>query len=339
MRLRQNLPMKIPATTTASKNDPRLEQARRWLQQLGVNPQPGFHPVAGDASFRRYFRLQIGGKSRILMDAPPPGDDLRPFLDRDQRLRSAELDAPEIIHADTQNGFLLLEDLGDDLYRGLLDENSADSLFPALFTVLKTMALTVDANNLPNYDRQLLQTEMNLFPNWYLGHHRKTMSRKRFDKIWAGFCEHIIDSALAQPRCFVHRDFHSCNLLKTGHDRIGVIDFQDAVNGPVSYDFISLVWDRYIQWPRRRIENWMEAFRLLLDHEIDPEDWQRQCDWMGLQRNIKIVGIFARLNYRDGKNGYIEMIPRFYDYVLDTLRRYPEFEPMLEILENPECAP
>ena len=331
--------MKLSGTTTVSKNDLRLLQASRWLKQLGVEPQSDFHPVAGDASFRRYFRLQVGGKSRVLMDAPPPGEDVEPFIDIDQRLKSAELDAPEIIHADTQNGFLLLEDLGDDLYRGLLDKNNADSHFPALFTVLKTMALNVDATGLPNYDSRMLQTEMNLFPDWYLGHHRKTMSPKRFDEIWGGFCEHIIDSALAQPRCFVHRDFHSSNLLKTSINRIGIIDFQDAVKGPVSYDFISLVWDRYIQWPRNQLENWMETFRLLLGLDIDSEDWKRQCDLMGLQRNIKIVGIFARLYYRDGKNGYIEMIPRFYDYILGTLGHYPEFTPMLEILEQAECAP
>ena len=137
----------------------------------------------------------------------------------------------------------------------------------------------------------------------------------------------------------MHRDFHSCNLLKTGHERVGIIDFQDAVKGPVSYDFISLIWDRYIAWPRPQIEKWMEDIRLKLDLKITSQQWLRDCDLMGLQRNIKIVGIFARLNYRDGKNGYVEMIPQFYDYITGTLRRYPEFSDLLSIVEQTECVP
>ena len=159
------------------------------------------------------------------------------------------------------------------------------------------------------------------------------------DKIWKLFCNNIIDSALAQPQCFVHRDFHSCNLLKTDANGIGIIDFQDGVIGPVSYDFISLIWDRYLSWPRSDIENWMEEIRLNLELQITPDNWRRYCDLMGLQRNLKIVGIFARLYYRDGKSGYIEMIPRFYDYITSTLRLYPEFKEVLTFMEQAECAP
>jgi aminoglycoside/choline kinase family phosphotransferase len=326
-------------TTTSADKDRRLDQAQAWLLRLGIDLSSDIHEVAGDASSRRYFRLQVDGKSRILMDAPPPGEDVRPFIDINRRLRSADLHAPEIIHADRQNGFLLLEDLGDDLYSGLLDDSNADTHFPGLFNVLKKMALTVDSSNLPGFDGKMLRTEMDLFPDWYLGHHRKTMPRGQFDAAWDKFCKHIIGSALDQPQCFVHRDFHSCNLLNTSNNRVGIIDFQGAVKGPASYDFISLIWDRYIQWPRTRIENWMEEFRRLVGVEVEPGQWLRYCDLMGLQRNIKIVGIFARLHYRDGKNGYIEMIPRFYAYVTDTLRRYPEFTPMLDILEQAECVP
>ncbi len=331
--------MELSRTKSATKTDARLDQARAWLQQLDIGLQSDFLAVAGDASFRRYFRLQADGESRILMDAPPPGEDIRPFIDIAKRLRSAGLHAPEIVHADRQNGYLLLEDLGDDLYRGVLDEGNTDDIFPGLFDVLKNMALTVDARHLPRFDRKMLRTEMDLFPNWYLDRHRKSMPRGQFDAIWDGFCEHINNSALDQPQCFVHRDFHSCNLLKTGSDSIGIIDFQDAVKGPISYDFISLIWDRYIDWPREQIEQWMEEFRLNLKLDIEPEQWLRYCDLMGLQRNIKIVGIFARLYYRDGKNGYIEMIPRFYAYITSTLRRYAEFSELLDILEQTECVP
>jgi len=325
--------------TKTTENDHRLDQARAWLREQGVDIQSGFTSVAGDASPRRYFRLQADGRSRILMDAPPPAEDIGPFIDIARRLRSSHLHAPEIFYADQQNGYLLLEDLGDDLYRGSLNESNADTHFPKLFTLLRDMALTVDPSHLPDFDTAMLRTEMDLFPKWYLGHHRNTMPRGQFDAAWDGFCDHITRSALDQPRCFVHRDFHSCNLLRTSSNRVGIIDFQGAVRGPVSYDFISLVWDRYIHWPRTQIENWMEDFRSELNLDIEPEQWLRYCDLMGLQRNIKVVGIFARLHYRDGKNGYLEMIPRFYEYVTSTLRLYPEFSEMLDILEQPECVP
>jgi hypothetical protein len=331
--------MEFSATKSTTETDRRLEQARAWLQQLDVEIQSDFHAIAGDASLRRYFRLQANSDSLILMDAPPPGEDVRPFIDIARRLRSADLHAPKIVHADCQNGYLLLEDLGDDLYRELLHEQNAGDYFPGLFDVLKNLAQTVDTTDLPEFDAIKLRSDMDLFPDWYLGHHRNSMPRGQFDAIWDGFCKCIIDSALDQPQCFVHRDFHSCNLLKTSSNSVGIIDFQDAVIGPVSYDFISLIWDRYINWPRQPIENWMEEIRLKLELEIEPGQWLRYCDLMGLQRNIKIVGIFARLHYRDGKNGYIEMIPRFYEYVTGSLRRYPEFTGLLNILEQADCVP
>jgi hypothetical protein len=165
------------------------------------------------------------------------------------------------------------------------------------------------------------------------------MPRDSFEQCWDEFCNSVIASALEQPRCFVHRDFHSCNLMLTGQGTVGVIDFQDAVHGPVSYDFISLIWDRYITWPRRRIEAWMETYRQMLGLRMGPDEWRRHCDLMGLQRNIKVVGIFARLYYRDGKEGYLEMIPRFYHYALETVHRYPEFAAILDVMELDECAP
>ena len=331
--------MEFPDTKSEAKADHRLDLARAWLQNLGVEIQSEFQSVAGDASFRRYFRLQADGQSRILMDAPPPGEDVRPFINVGGRLRAASLYAPEIVHTDSKNGYLLLEDLGDALLSDSLDQNNVAVQFQELFGILKHMALSVNADQLPEFDAALLRMEMNLLPDWYLGHHRKTVPREQFVRRWDKFCNRIIDSALDQPQCFVHRDFHSCNLLETRGNRIGIIDFQDAVKGPVSYDFISLIWDRYINWPRQQIEIWMEEFRLRLGVDIEPERWQRYCDLMGLQRNIKVVGIFARLHYRDGKTGYLEMIPRFYEYVTDTLRLYPEFEEMLNILEQPECVP
>jgi aminoglycoside/choline kinase family phosphotransferase len=331
--------MELSASILATTKDLRLEKARLWLRELGVDLHSDLHNVAGDASFRRYFRLQVNGASRILMDAPPPGEDVGPFIDIDHRLKAAGLHAPEIFHADLPNGYLLLEDFGDDLYRDLLHEGNAGTLFPGLFDVLRTMALKVDTVGLPLFDYRKLRRDMDLFPDWYLRHHRKATPPGLPGSVWDDFCTKIINLALDQPQCFVHRDFHSCNLLRHRGDVIGIIDFQDAVLGPVSYDFISLIWDRYISWPRAQIEHWMEEIRLQFGLDIEPKQWQRICDLMGLQRNFKIVGIFARLHYRDGKNGYLEMIPRFYDYITGTLRLYPEFEELLNILERPECAP
>jgi aminoglycoside/choline kinase family phosphotransferase len=320
-------------------HDHRLGLAREWLLGLGVDLQSDFQNMHDDASFRRYFRIRVDGESMVLMDAPPPGEDVRPFIEIDQRLRTANLHAPEIVYANPQKGFLLLEDLGDSLIRDVLDENNVNEYFPILFSILKNMALKVDSAGLPELDRAFLRSEMDYFPDWYLSSHRSAMPRDEFDSNWDEFCNCIIDSALEQPVGFVHRDFHSCNLLRTSSGGIAIIDFQGAARGPLSYDFISLVWDRYIRWSRQQLENWMEEFRQLLRVEVGASQWRRYCDLMALQRNIKVVGIFARLFYRDGKTGYLEMIPRFYDYVVTTLRLYPEFANMLKILEQAECEP
>jgi aminoglycoside/choline kinase family phosphotransferase len=157
--------------------------------------------------------------------------------------------------------------------------------------------------------------------------------------IWEQLCTRLIASAQQQAQVFVHRDFHSCNLLELSNGEVGVIDFQDGVRGPISYDLASLLWDRYISWPRARLEGWMEEIRPQLAPNVEAIDWIRYCDWMGLQRNIKIVGIFARLHYRDGKHGYLEMIPRFWSYVIDVLARYDETRDFLQLLERIQCEP
>jgi aminoglycoside/choline kinase family phosphotransferase len=296
-------------------------------------------PVSGDASFRRYFRLHGNDQSVILMDSPPATEDNARFIDIDNRLRQGGAHAPEILASSLDQGFLLLEDLGDTMYREILHTNNADELFPPLFGLLQTMATAVDDTGLPEYDRDRLLTELELFPRWYLERHKQiSISCEDWD-IWEDLCTRLIASAQQQPQVFVHRDFHSCNLLKLASGEVGVIDFQDAVRGPLSYDLISLLWDRYISWPRSRLEAWMEQFRQQVAADIPPQDWVRYCDWMGLQRNFKIVGIFARLYYRDGKGGYLEMIPRFWSYVMEVLPQYEETRPMKDLLERLECAP
>ena len=184
-----------------------------------------------------------------------------------------------------------------------------------------------------------LLEELELFPTWYLQRHKQySIGCSQWD-LWESLCTHLIQTAFEQPQVFVHRDFHSSNLLLLPGEQTGIIDFQDAVKGPLSYDLVSLIWDRYISWPRAQLLDWMEAFRLRQQLSLQPAQWQQYCDWMGLQRNLKIVGIFARLHYRDQKPGYLEMIPRFWAYIMDILRRYPQFQPMLDWLEEPACAP
>ena len=271
------------------------------------------------------------------MDAPPQREDSAPFVDIARRLREAGLNAPQVLSFDFEAGFGLVEDFGDTLYRELLTERSVGGLFPALFDLLEGLT-AVETRGLPLYDGALLQTELDLFTDWYLQRHRGRPMTAAEQETWRTLSRRLIDSALSQRQVFVHRDFHSCNLLQTPSGP-GIIDFQDGVNGPLSYDFASLVWDRYIAWPRDQLEQWMTEMHSRFRLSCGVSEWIRQCDWMGLQRNLKIVGIFARLRYRDGKQGYLEMIPRFYRYLLDVMPRYPEFSDFLVLLEDPECAP
>jgi len=318
--------------------DDRQSAAAAWAaDSLGLE-RVRLKPVSGDASFRRYFRFNDGNRSIILMDAPPEKEDSAPFVDIANRLRSAGLQAPEILRFDLEQGFGLLEDFGDTLYKELLSEDSVNMLFPALFELLNGMASDVDTDGLPAYSADALLQELDLFKTWYLELHRKRPLRGNEATAWENVCQLLVDLALEQPQVFVHKDFHSCNLLQT-EGGPGIIDFQDGVRGPISYDFVSLVWDRYIAWDRERLECWMEDIHSILPVNCTSREWVRYCDWMGLQRNLKIVGIFARLKHRDGKEGYVEMIPRFYQYLLDVLPRYPEFHEFHKLLEQNECAP
>ena len=318
--------------------DQRTLQALTWVADvLGAGPVV-LQPVSGDASFRRYFRFEHQGQSIILMDAPPDMEDSAPFVEIAGRLRSAGLRAPEILHFDLASGFGLLQDFGDTLYRELITPDSADTWFPELFDILEGMAQQVDPAGLPDYDADFLRFELDLFTGWYLDRHKVHRLSQAEQKTWNEACERLVESALDQPLVFVHRDFHSCNLLHTDAGA-GIIDFQDGMHGPLSYDFISLVWDRYIAWPRDKLEKWMVDMHARLQPACTVQEWIRACDWMGLQRNLKIVGIFTRLHYRDGKPGYLEMIPHFYRYILDVLPLYSEFDALRQLLETPECAP
>ena len=290
--------------------------------------------VSGDASFRRYFRTHFNGKSYIIMDAPPQKESVEPFIDIAQRLRDVGLRAPIIVAQQLELGFLLLEDLGDEMLKSLLTEQTGQLLFDAVLPVLTTMASTCDVEGLPSYSSDKLHQELALFPDWYLQHHLSLAMTEAEAEQWQQLTQLLVDNALAQPQVFVHRDFHSCNLHQLPEGNIGVIDFQDAVCGPLTYDLASWLWDRYITWPRPQLELWMLEARQQLAPDVDEQCWIRWCDLMGLQRNLKIVGIFARLHYRDNKASYLDMIPRFSAYVRAVLPRYPELAAYQDIFDQ-----
>ena len=246
---------------------------------------------------------------------------------------------PKYWEMDLNQGFIMLEDLGDGLYRDLLTERSVQPLFDETFAALAVMATDVDSSGLPHYEEDTLHDDLSLFTDLYLVRHRNFLLPHRQRRAWMNFCDELVDAALEQPQVFVHKDIHSCNLFKTESKSPGIIDFQDAVLGPISYDFVSLIWDRYIPWPRNRLEAWMEQYRLMVAPEMAADKWIYYCDLMGLQRNLRIVGRFAQLQHSENKPGYIEMIPRFYQYVLDVLPRYPQFSDVAEWIGSEQCVP
>jgi hypothetical protein len=302
----------------------------QWVQSFlpaGVAQAPSLslHPVAGDAGFRSYYRTNTQ-PSLIAVCAPPEHEDSLSFVRKGLSLRAGSVHVPEIFAVDYRHGFLLLEDLGDALYLPLLNESSADGLYGrALNTLAAIQALPVDETLFPPYGERLLRDEMSLFPRWFVGELLgMTLDDGERDLIESLFAR-LVASALAQPRAVVHRDYHSRNLLDLGDD-VGVVDFQDAVTGPVTYDLVSLLKDCYIRWPRERVAHWALAYPGR--HEtaaVDDAQWLLWFDWMGLQRHLKVLGIFARLSIRDHKNGYLKDLPLVVRYTLEVAGHYPEF--------------
>jgi len=294
--------------------------------------QPTLAVVAGDASARRYFRLALGARSYVLVEAPPATEKNAAFLHVGSVLASAGIKVPEVLAADLDRGYLLLEDLGDRMLLPELDPATVDAHYRRAFGVLVKLA-TIDAGRagLGEYDRPLLTEELGRFTQWFarelLGHEIDARELPVVDRLFA----RLVDSALAQPRIVVHRDFHSRNLMLLPDGELALIDFQDAVVGPVTYDLVSLLRDCYIRWPADRVATWalaccgcLRARGLLAG--VDDAQFLRWFDWMGLQRHIKVLGTFARLYLRDGKPGYLEDLPRVIQYVREILRKYAPAE-------------
>lgn len=323
--------------------DTRFEALRHWVRRVLGATHGDIRPASSDASFRRYFRVVRDGDSFIVMDAPPEKEDSRPYVAIAQRFHSLGLNVPRILEQDLERGFLLLSDLGDRLYLPSLNETTVERLYgDALraLTVLQIGAYAPDAAGfLPDYDEALLRREMELFRDWYLGRHLGlTLTRSQNRQLDQVF-EALIASAHVQPQVWVHRDYHSRNLLVTGQNNPGIVDFQDAVLGPVTYDLVSLLRDCYIAWPRARVEEWAMGYRAFalqagIPVGVDAGRFLTWFDLMGVQRHLKASGIFARLYHRDAKPGYLPDIPRTLGYVLDVAARHPELEPLAALLRD-----
>jgi hypothetical protein len=309
----------------------RIKALQQWLQDdLGFTDY-GLEPASTDASFRRYFRVHRAGRSYIAMDAPPPQEDCRPFIQVTQLLFDLGLHVPELLEADAGQGFLLLGDLGTRSYLQALNEETVDRLYgDALAALVVMQACGPDDDRLPAYDRPMLLRELALFPDWLLrAHLGLALDEAQGHSLEAAFAL-LADNALEQPRVFVHRDYHSRNLMVTGSNNPGILDYQDAVVGPVTYDLVSLLRDCYIRWPRARVEDWALGYRELarqsgiLRAEVNEERFLRWFDRMGVQRHLKASGIFARLHHRDGKPGYLADIPRTLGYIVEVAEHDPE---------------
>jgi aminoglycoside/choline kinase family phosphotransferase len=319
----------------------RLEALKRWLETELDFSEYTLTPASSDASFRRYFRVVHDGNSLIVMDAPPDKEDSRPFVAVAKLLFDAGLNVPEVLDQDLDQGYLLLGDLGSTLYLDELGDDSVERLYgDALGALAAIQACDPGSGALPDYDRTLLMNEMGLFRDWLVGTHLGiTLNAAQADLLDAAY-NLLADNALAQPQVLVHRDYHSRNLMVTARNNPGILDFQDAVIGPVTYDLVSLLRDCYIAWPRNRVEDWALGYQklalqsgILREEHEDPRQFLRWFDLMGVQRHLKAAGIFARLNHRDGKTAYLDDIPRTLGYVVEVSGRYPELAGLGEFVE------
>jgi len=310
----------------------RLEQLKHWLDTELDFSEYTMRPASADASFRRYFRVLHEGASYVVMDAPPEKEDSRPFIEISRMLSDLGLNVPEVIDENLEQGFLLLTDLGSTPYLDVLDEATVERLYGDALGALATLqACAPDNASLPAYDRTLLLNEMELSREWLIGKHLGlSPDTAQTGLIDAAFTL-LAETALQQPRVCVHRDYHSRNLMQTGVNNPGILDFQDAVVGPVTYDLVSLLRDCYVDWPRARVEDWALGYLdlalqsgILRAEQDDPRQFLRWFDLMGMQRHLKAAGIFARLNHRDGKDGYLRDIPRTLGYVVEVAARYDE---------------
>jgi N-acetylmuramate 1-kinase len=316
----------------------RKQQLEAWLKTILGEEVFSLSVASADASFRRYFRVHLADKTFIAMDAPPPQEDCAPFVKIAKLLCDAGLNAPKVLAQDLQNGFLLLSDLGDDTYLRALNNDTAQKLYGDATDALIKMQLNSQPDVLPPYDEALLTREMHLFPDWYIAKHLGIALEANQDAALRASFDLLNKNIVAQGQVYVHRDYHSRNLMITKENNPGVLDFQDAVYGAITYDLVSLLKDAYIQWDEEQVIDfavryWEKARKAGLPVPTDFSEFYRDFEWMGAQRHIKILGIFARLSIRDGKHGYINDMPLVLHYLRKVCERYVELRPMLRLLD------
>lgn len=328
------------STANVTSEDRRLAALRRWIEQT-LGSVPELAPASADASFRRYFRLSgPGGATLIAMDAPPAHEDTARFVAVAELMRAAGLHVPLVHRADPEQGFALLSDLGTQTYLDAIGPANADGLIDAALEALVRLQAATRDGALPRYDAAVLQHELDLFPDWYVRRHRGMRPDKAWTGAWRGLCERLIAEALAQPKVYVHRDYILRNLM-VSDPCPGVIDFQDALLGPIAYDVLTLFRDAFHSWEEAWIERKV-AHYLELAREaglpVPDEDrvFTRWFDLIGVQRHLKVIGIFARLAYRDGKPRYLAEVPRFLGYLRAVAPRYGETEALIRMLDGLE---
>ena len=317
----------------------RFQELLNWLSTQIELPLAQLIPITNDASFRRYFRVVADGTSYIVMDAPPDKENCAPFIDIAERLQRSGLNAPQVIAHNLEIGFLLLTDLGSQLYLSALTEETVEQLYTDALNALVIMQTQTAYEKLPLYNHRLLHQEMNLFSDWLLSQHLNLVLSPTERTDLENCFELLSATALSQPQVFVHRDYHSRNLMVVPHHNPGILDFQDAVKGPITYDLVSLLRDCYITWSRERINHWVRQYYSQIQTvETLPQLTESQLfhwfDWMGIQRHLKASGIFARLYHRDGKSGYLKDIPRTLNYIVEISANYPELAFLQELVSE-----
>lgn len=308
-----------------------------WLENDLLMTILSFEPASSDASFRRYFRVKTVSGQYIVMDAPPDKENTEPFIRIADLMRKAQVNVPEIFHINLVDGFLLLEDFGPICFLDQLTVENADALYQSAFdSLIKLQSnLSVQHSSLPAYNQQLLERELTIFDEWFLG---QLLDSELPVSMRDSLHSLLVGSALEQPVTCVHRDFHSRNLMVVADDSPGILDFQDAVAGPITYDLVSLLRDCYIAWPEQQINGWLSQYhqRLLENGLIDCDlnQFKRWFDLMGMQRHLKAIGIFSRLHLRDGKSNYLKDIPRTLNYVKTQALAYPELADFSQFLQE-----
>ncbi|MBA5607188.1 phosphotransferase [Duganella sp. FT3S] len=345
MSLLPNSPPASPATDTA---DARLAMLKEWLATLDLVQVDTVRPASADASFRRYFRVDVlpahqagHGATLIVMDAPPERENVPAFIKVQGLLAAAGVSVPAIVAQDAQRGLLLLSDLGNSTYLSEIDHDNASTLYAEALEALVKIQQSSQPGVLPEFDRAFMLREMNLFPEWYIGKHLgATLTEAQSAELQKVF-DAILARALAQQQVFMHRDYHSRNLMRMDAGNPGILDFQDAVYGPITYDVASLLRDAYVQWDEELVLDWTirywqhaKAVGLPVNKDIDA--FYKDFEYMGLQRHLKILGLFCRLNYRDGKSGYLADLPTVMDYVRKTASRYKDLKPLVRLLDTLE---